>query len=141
MFQSFGFDGRVSVLDGGLAAWTEVGGVLTSETYPSTYGEHDCSSLPVRPAIAGAFVDKHHTLSALGDKDITIVDSLSPESFNGSKRSRYGRRGHITSAVNVPYASIVDSNSGRFYSADTIRSTFEKAGVCIGGETAKVLVY
>ena len=30
------------------------------------------------------------------------VDTLKPSSFDGSKPSRYGRRGHIASAINVP---------------------------------------
>lgn len=133
----------MSVLDGGLKAWTSVGGELHSGMCPSAYEDsgRGHNSLPVRSIRDGAFVDKIWALSALQEPDVTVVDSLSPESFDGSKKSRYGRRGHITSAINVPYISVVDKNSGRFFDNDVILNAFEKAGVELNGRAGSILVY
>ena len=64
------------------------------------------------------------------------MDSLKPAAFAGAKASRYGRPGHIPTAVNVPYESLLDG--GRFRSAADIRDVVAAAG--LGGDEP-VLAY
>ena len=103
LMTSFGFEGEVSVLDGGLKAWTRAGGGTVSGVEPKPTP----TTLPIRQARYRAFVDKEAVLRAI-DEEKTLVDTLKPASFDGSKPSRYGRRGHIRTAVNVPYTSLLD---------------------------------
>ena len=55
------------------------------------------------------------------------VDTLKPASFDGSKPSRYGRRGHIRTAVNVPYTSLLDE-AGCFLPEPELRRAFAGVG-------------
>jgi thiosulfate/3-mercaptopyruvate sulfurtransferase len=122
LMDAFGFEGQVSVLDGGLKAWTRAGGGTVSgvETKPTP------TTLPIRQPRYRAFVDKDAVLKAI-DGDELIVDTLKPASFDGSKESRYGRRGHITSAINVPYTSLLDE-AGCFLPEAELRRAFAGVG-------------
>ena len=82
--------------------------------------------MPIRQARYRAFVDKDAVLKAI-DGDELIVDTLKPASFDGSKQSRYGRRGHIASAVNVPYTSLLDE-AGCFLPEPELRRAFAGVG-------------
>ena len=126
LLDSFGFEGEVSVLDGGLKAWTRAGGGTESGVAPQ---QPTPTTLPIRQARYRAFVDQEAVLKAI-DGDELIVDTLKPASFDGSKPSRYGRRGHITSAINVPYTSLLDE-AGCFLPEPELRRAF--AGVAEDG--------
>ena len=122
LLDSFGFEGEVSVLDGGLKAWTRAGGGTESGVAPQ---KPTPTTLSIRQARYRAFVNKEDVLRAI-DEEITLVDTLKPASFDGSKPSRYGRRGHIRTAVNVPYTSLLDE-AGCFLPEPELRRAF--AGV------------
>ena len=55
LLDSFGFEGQVSVLDGGLKAWTRAGGGTESGVAPQ---KPTPTTLPIRQARYRAFVDK-----------------------------------------------------------------------------------
>ena len=122
LMNAFGFEGEVSVLDGGLKAWTRAGGGTVSGVEPKPTP----TTLPIRQARYRAFVDKDAVLKAI-DGDELIVDTLKPASFDGSKESRYGRRGHIRTAVNVPYTSLLDE-AGCFLPEPELRRAFAGVG-------------
>ena len=130
LLDSFGFEGQISVLDGGLKAWTRAGGGTESGVEPKLTP----TTLPIRQARYRAFVNKEDVLRAI-DEEKTLVDTLKPASFDGSKPSRYGRRGHIRTAVNVPYTSLLDE-AGCFLPEPELRRAF--AGVA---ENEPVLAY
>ena len=75
----------------------------------------------------GVDLDKDAVLKAM-ETDTTLVDTLKPSSFDGSTPSRYGRRGHIATATNVPYESLLDE-AGCFLPEDELRRAFAAAGV------------
>ena len=131
LLDSFGFEGEVSVLDGGLKAWTRAGGGTVSGVEPKPTP----TTLPIRQARYRAFVDKDDVLKAIEEGDRPIVDTLKPASYEGSKPSRYGRPGHISTAVNVPYTSLLDE-AGCFLPEPELRRAF--AGVA---ENEPVLAY
>ena len=131
LMNAFGFEGEVSVLDGGLKAWTRAGGGTESGVEPKATP----TTLPIRQARYRAFVGKDDVLKAIEEGDRPIVDTLKPASFAGSKPSRYGRPGHIASAINIPYTALLD-DSGCFLPEAELRRAF--AGVA---ESEPVLAY
>jgi thiosulfate/3-mercaptopyruvate sulfurtransferase len=50
-------------------------------------------------------------LAASKDPETVIVNALGPQFHQGLEPSRYGRPGRIPGSVNVPAASLVDSQS------------------------------
>jgi len=68
-----------------------------------------------------------------------LIDTLKPKSFNGRQPSRYGRGGHISTAVNLPYTEMLEGAT--FRAADQIRAAVEAAGVVLGAAPATVLAY
>ena len=122
LMNAFGFEGQVSVLDGGLKAWTRAGGGTESGVEPKLTP----TTLPIRQARYRALVDKDDVLRAIDAEDL-IVDTLKSASFNGSKESRYGRRGHIRTAVNVPYTSLLDE-AGCFLPEPELRRALAGVG-------------
>ena len=117
------------MLDGGLKAWTRAGGGTVSGVEPKPTP----TTLPIRQARYRALVDKEDVLRAI-DEEKTLVDTLKPASFDGS-RSRYGRPGHIASAINIPYTALLD-DSGCFLPEAELRRAFASVG-----ENEPVLAY
>lgn len=144
LLHSYGFGGRVSVLDGGLQAWVALGCDIESGA-PSARADTilDRSHRPphTRRWRPGAFVGKERVLQAVGDAEVALVDSLQPESFSGAKPSLYGRRGHIESAVNVPYMCVVDQASGQFLSPGEIRDAFAAVGLLPTQDSRSWILY
>lgn len=141
MLSSFGFRGRISVLDGGLKAWRAAG--FEVDAGPSVARQTTAAvsrRVTSRDFAPGAFVGKDTVLDAISDPSTALVDSLSAASYLGTKKSRYGRPGHIPSALSVPYTSVVDeADTGRFFDADRLRDVFASAG--LGDPSTKILAY
>src|SRR5690606_32731426 len=77
---------------------------------------------------------KDDVLAAVNANDHDIVDSLSPASYNGLSDRQYGdfgnRRGHIKSAVNIHFESVV-GDDGCFSSPELLRQRYHDAGVAL----------
>lgn len=84
----------VAVLDGGVAAWLRVGGVLTRALPPAT----PCSFLP-SPALTQV-VDAAAVLANLATPVFSVVDARSPERFRGEGETLDPVGGHIPAALN-----------------------------------------
>jgi thiosulfate/3-mercaptopyruvate sulfurtransferase len=113
----------VSVLDGGIQAWTEAGGELTSEvpTWP-----------PVDLELAGRWtraIDRHGLKARLGE--VVILDARAGERYRGETEPVDPVAGHIPTARSVPATANLGPD-GRFLSPDALRERFERAG--LGGE-------
>jgi len=120
MLRASGF-ANVSVLDGGFAKWAaEKRPVETqSNSYPS-------AELKLRPR-GNAWADKQAVLAAIDDETICTINALSPGVFSGTSSTSYGRKGHITGSVNVPYASMLNED-GTYRSEAELRALFETSG-------------
>jgi thiosulfate/3-mercaptopyruvate sulfurtransferase len=130
MLRSCGFD-NVAVLDGGLDKWRAEGRPLRAgtERYPAAR-----LSLSARP---GAWADKNDVLAAIGDSAVCTINALSPATFQGTSESSYGRKGHITGSVNVPYESLLQAD-GSFRPDAELRPLFAAAGAF---ERPRVICY
>lgn len=142
MFRVMGHD-KVSMLDGGLAAWRDAGLTL----------EEGVGAAPAPVAfeariVPGLLASADDVAAALG-AGRQVADARSAERFEGRvDEPRAGlRAGHMPGAKNVHYASLVED--GRLKDESGLRAAFEAAGVdlssrvvttCGSGVTAALLV-
>jgi len=121
MLRVFGHD-RASVLDGGFHKWQR-------EERPVENGAAARSGAPARftPRYRPELVaTKDDVLAAIGREDICTVNALRKEQHAGTGGVYYGRRGHITSSINIPAVEHIGQDS-TFKSADELRAMFAPA--------------
>lgn len=133
---------EVSILEGGLPAWTAAG--LPLET-----GATRRPAARFTPRFEGSLVaDAAQVLSALETGTIQLVDARSAERFAGKvAEPRPGlRSGHMPGARNLPYGALIED--GRLKASPAIEAAFAKAGIdpdrptiatCGSGLTACIL--
>lgn len=133
---------KVSVLEGGYAAWIAAGGELTSEIAPIS----DITFSPsVQPALR---VEWQDVLAFVDDEGPQIVDARDAETFSGDIQ-RGSRGGHIPGALNLPAKSMINED-GTWKSEEELRALAAGAGVdlerpivayCNGGVSATQLMF
>ncbi len=119
---------RVSVLDGGLAAWRQAGGSLESGPGP---GAPASVGRPLEPSVAeGAVMGLEEVTGIMADADFQIVDARSPGRFAGDEpEPRPGvRGGHIPGSRNLHYRTLVDEG-GLLLPKEQLAAVFDRAGV------------
>jgi len=123
----YGF--KVALLDGGWGKWVKEGRPVDDKVveYPRSEPQIDRSGERGR-------VLAEQVLAAVNNPAVEIVDSLSPVSYRGETDRRYGdfgaRRGHITSARNVHFTTVLDENFC-FKSKEALEALFRNAGVSL----------
>ncbi len=121
-----GLGDRVSLLDGGMGAWTRDGHPVTDVVPPPRTGT--MSPLKTRATVVdAAFVRAH-----LGRPGFAVVDARDPDLYNGvatgGSKDRPHRTGHIAGAVSVPFSQLADDNV-MLRSTGELAAAFKKAGV------------
>jgi len=113
---------RVSVLDGGFAAWQALGGPL-SQTAPqpvrSVY-----RAQPLRERVASLA----QVRAALHQPQVCLANALSRAQFEGSGGAHYGRPGRLPGSVSLPAAELLVPDSGLFRPLDSLRADYAAAG-------------
>lgn len=118
-----GMRGRVAVLDGGLPAWRSANRPLESGAgRPRDVG--DVRVTPV-PALVAA---RDSVLAGAEARGRRIIDARTVEFYDDTRDNGMPRGGHIASAVNVPFNSVVDA-SGTLKPASEIAALLERAGI------------
>ena len=117
----------VAVLDGGLRAWREAGGELTSAVPALTYGSFTASA-PVQADVI-TFAELEGAVRA-GTAE-QIIDARAANRFAGeAAEPRPGlRAGHIPGSLNLPIGNIMDNKTGRLKSAEELAALFAAAGL------------
>ena len=112
----FGVD--CAILHGGIEQWEAEGRPLTSQD--------GSVSLPAVELVLDRDWDRGRAsqddvLAAVnaGAGPTCLIDALSVASFEG-REANYGRPGHITGAVNMPFVCLIDSETCGFVDADTM---------------------
>jgi len=106
----------VAVLDGGMAAWTQAGGLLETTTPTATEAPPYPERTPLAPTIDG------DTLAArLGA--VRVFDARAAERFRGEVEPLDAAAGHIPGAFNRFHKDNLDG-AGRFKPADQLRAEF-----------------
>ena len=130
MFRLFGHE-RVSVLDGGLAAWRRGGGEMET-TPPQTPVQTAASGqFTARPPVGAQVIDMP-TIQAMiaADSLGQLADARGAGRFAGTApEPRAGlRSGHIPGARNVPLTSLL-ADDGSFKPVADIRQAFVDGGI------------
>ena len=130
MFRLFGHE-RVSVLDGGLAAWRRGGGEMET-TPPQTPVQTAASGqFTARPPVGTQVIDMP-TIQAMIKADSLgqLADARAVGRFAGTApEPRAGlRSGHIPGARNVPLSSLL-ADDGSFKPVADIRQAFVEGGI------------
>ncbi|MDO1558638.1 sulfurtransferase [Brevundimonas sp. 2R-24] len=115
--------GCARVLDGGLPAWREAGGVLETGAADPTAG--DFTARP-RPEL---LIDRGGLRTAVAEGAIQWIDARPAPRFRGeAPEPRAGlRSGHGPGAVNLPFSDLIDHD--RLRPAGALRSRVEAAGI------------
>jgi thiosulfate/3-mercaptopyruvate sulfurtransferase len=141
LLRYFGHD-DVSVLDGGLAAWTAAGGPV--ETGEARYPAASFTARP-RPGLLASRRDVEEIVAA--GARACLVNALTPDAFRGEGPGSYSRPGRIPGSVNVPWNGLVDPATNRFRPPADLADTLRAGGVrdgqpvvayCGGGISATV---
>ena len=120
----------VRLLDGGRVKWAADKRELTTQVteYPHTTYHAKTPNTEIRAL-------RDQILSALGHKDIALVDVRSPGEYSGEllapanlPQEGAQRGGHIPGAANIPWSQAVRED-GTFKSADELRSIYEGKGI------------
>ena len=118
MFRVFGHD-KVQVLDGGLPAWANAG-------YPVNEKAEEILPRGVfKPAFrAQLFKKRDDIVQNLSDKSFTVLDARDPRRYSGEMAEpRPGMdSGHIPGSLSVPYASLIDNQTGLFKTGDALKN-------------------
>ena len=126
MFCVFGHD-NVALLDGGFGKWTK-------EKRPA-------EMTPVRPAPASFTANVQPGLVAtladvqrLAQSGAQLVDARGPGKFDGTQADVFAfkRQGHIPGAINLPWADLVDPDTGVLLSPDALTARVTAAGINLG---------
>lgn len=126
MLRWVGFD-RAALLDGGLAAWNELGLPLSTEP-ASRPASH--LSIALRPEL---IADRDEVFSSLDNDAVSLIDAMPAAHYSG-EMAMYDRPGHIPGALNVPASSLLN-DSGRF------RSNAELASLIESDRNARSITY
>lgn len=129
-----GLGKQTSILDGGLKKWKEEGRQLTSQVTELPVGNFKIKKC--EPIV----VNMNWVRKKINKKSTRMVDARPEDLYAGSiEDNNSPRRGHIESAVNIPFTSLInDSTLNTFRSAEELKILFEKNNIIQG---AKVVTY
>ena len=118
-----GFGDHTSILDGGLPAWRAENKPVTAdlrEPKPGHFTPHPNTKLVVDAAWVSANLNK---------PGVMILDARAQKFYTGAEVGQMPRGGHIPSAKNIPFSSLVEDPTNKFKSAAALRELFSTAGV------------
>lgn len=118
---------QVRILDGGLHAWHERGGILEDGSVSVAPGTVALSAgnMPVTDTDGAARFHEHGVL----------LDARSPERYTGQSEPIDPRPGHIPGALNAPTSENLRTDQ-TFLSAEELRQHYRQVGVDEGTEVA-----
>ena len=116
MMRYYGFASKV--LDGGLAAWNDLGYVIESGDVTVTPSE------PVRlEGRESMTVDVSAVMANLENSSFTMIDARAPERYSGEVEPLDTAAGHIPGALNRVFAANLDGQ-GKFRPAEELAQQF-----------------
>src|ERR1051326_1864011 len=118
-----GLGDRTSILDGGLPAWRAENKPVTAvlpQPKPGHFTPAPKSKL---------VVDADWVKANLNKPGVVILDARASKFYTGEEAGQMPRAGHIPSAKNIPFSSLVEDSSNKFKSVAALRSLFIAAGV------------
>ncbi len=118
-----GLGDRTSILDGGLPAWRAEGKPVTAELREPKAGHFTPKPNPT------LVVDAMWVKANLNKPGVAILDARAAKFYTGAEAGQMPRAGHIPSAKNIPFSSLVDESTNKFKNVESLRQLFNTAGV------------
>jgi thiosulfate/3-mercaptopyruvate sulfurtransferase len=125
-----GLGDRTSILDGGLPAWRAEGRAVTAEVRAPKTG-HFTALANTKLVVDAAWVSAN-----LNKPGVAILDARAPKFYTGAEAGQMPRAGHIPSARNIPFSSLVEDSNNKFKSVEVLSGLFNTAGVKQGDSVA-----
>lgn len=116
-----GLGGRTAILDGGLDAWKAAGHQVSKE--PTVFQRGNVTLQPNTGLVATWDVVR----SAVDKPGFSIIDARGAQFYQGNGGGM-PRAGHIPSAKNIPFSTVVDSTN-KMKSVAELQKMFADAGV------------
>ena len=138
-----GFD-NAYVLNGGFQGWVSESRQIS--TKPCNYKA--TTFTPNRRD--NIILNREDVLSSLNRPDISKINALSPEQFQGTGGMVFGRPGHIPGSGNAPYAQLANMDSGVLNDPETVKNILNNSGInpnntvinyCGGGISATIAFF
>ena len=125
MFERYGFT-RVSILDGGLDAWKQIGGATENgfqkkRTFKTLKPEEIYLNSEV-------IADKQLINNVLNNKNYILIDNRTQEEYQGSTPYGSDRGGHIPNAIHIYWPEFFNED-GTLKSSKELSHLLEKEGV------------
>jgi thiosulfate/3-mercaptopyruvate sulfurtransferase len=125
-----GLGDRTSILDGGLPAWRAEGRAVTAEVRAPKIG-HFTALANTKLVVDAAWVSAN-----LNKPGVAILDARASKFYTGAEAGQMPRVGHIPSARNIPFSSLVEDSNNKFKSVEVLSGLFNTAGVKQGDSVA-----
>ncbi len=123
---------NVSVLDGGLQAWT-------AADLPVAAGATAAPPRQFRPNRQPELIRSTAEVFAARDDDSTILVNVLDEATYRGESTTYGRKGHIPGSINMPIAHLRSPETGKLRHIDDLRRELTAAGLL--DPSQKVVAY
>jgi thiosulfate/3-mercaptopyruvate sulfurtransferase len=120
LYRHFGHAGRSAVLDGGIAAWTDAGHALTTESPPHA----TATWTPGEPLADVVGTDE---VMAAASTSAILLDARAGERYRGETEPIDARAGHIPGARSAPWAENL-GEEGRFLPVAELRARYAEIG-------------
>lgn len=130
---------RVSVLDGGWAAWEAEGRPIDRHPEPARARASDVLQAPEPSRSSGRLADAQAVAQAVQTGSAWLVNALSLEQFRGTGGAHYGRPGRIPGSISLPARDLVDAEPARWLDVSAVRERALQAGLVNDGRP--VIVY
>lgn len=128
-------------LDGGLRAYVEAGGALTTEVPEHPAARFD---LEVQP---GMVMNAEELSARLNEPGLSVIDARAAPRYRGEVEPLDAKAGHVPGAVNLPHATAVDGATGRLLPPPVLAEvlalpvgTSEAVAYCGSGVSAAHLI-
>jgi thiosulfate/3-mercaptopyruvate sulfurtransferase len=124
---------NVRVLEGGFATWKKEGRATTTAA-PVT------RQATFTPRFQPALHRTADQVQAAIERGAWLIDARPAPQFEGAA-SAARRRGHIPTARNVPYPTLLEGPDGKMRDEAALRTTFLKAGLDLAAPPKEIVVY
>jgi thiosulfate/3-mercaptopyruvate sulfurtransferase len=117
-----------SILDGGMPAWQEAGGVVTSSAGDAAAAkERKPGKITAKPR-SELVAQLDFVKANLKTKGVAIVDSRDPKFYDGQDAGNMPRAGHIPGAKTLPFDTLVTDDNRMLSPAETAK-VMDAAGI------------
>lgn len=121
MLYAVGYE-KVSILNGGFAAWQQAGLPTQDSITTCSPGKFEAR---IRPNI---FVGKQRVLEAIADQKTVLLNALTRDLHLGES-ARYGRPGRIPTSINIPFSNFMKNGLDYIRSASEAQQILAEYGL------------